>query len=848
MNIREYEVKVKLPKELKPLETMAYNLWFAWNSSATALYKNIDEKIWEESEHNPIAVISSLTSEKCKNLMNDDVFMSSLHDVYENFQQYMNLPRWFKKAHKNSSDMLVAYFSAEYGIHESVQLYSGGLGILSGDHCKSTSDMGIPLVAVGLLYRNGYFHQHISSDGWQQERYPYNEFFMMPLTKATDSNGRDIILDMKIGERNVKIRVWKLRVGLMDIILLDTDLPENDPDDRIITGKLYDGDSNMRIRQEIVLGVAGCRALAACGLKPTVYHLNEGHPAFVSIERLKMLIEDGVDPRLAIEIVRKSTLFTTHTPVPAGFDVFSVDQIKRYLSGLYEPVGINLNMLMSFGRKDRGNPNEPFNMAVAGINLSTYRNGVAKLHGEVSREMFHSMWSQAVLSQVPIGHVTNGVHLPTFMSSDMKNILSRYVSEDWAAKPYHFDIWERVHNIPDSVLFDMKRNQRERLVSFIRRTIKETIRKSGGSAKELLEAEDVLNPNVLTIGFARRFATYKRAYLLFMDEERLKSLFRDPERSIQFVIAGKAHPKDNEGKEIIKKIIHIARKPEFRNHIVFIEDYDIEVARYMTRGVDIWLNNPRRPMEASGTSGMKAAANGALNLSILDGWWDEGFNGKNGWAIGSGEEYPDSGYQDYVESMEIYNTLEKEIIPLFYAKDKSGMPREWLGMIKENLRTVPSFFNTSRMLMDYANQYYVPLHKLQKEFNANNYEEAKKYIDWYNKVLDKWDGVAFLGTDVEAPKGFIPNEKVKFNANLNINGTDAEYLGVFAVVEYDGVSGNLQNPEFIRLKCDKNDAGECTFSANYVLSRAGKFKVGFLVTPFHKFLKNPFELNKAKWA
>ncbi|MDE7169176.1 MAG: alpha-glucan family phosphorylase, partial [Mucispirillum sp.] len=733
-------------------------------------------------------------------------------------------------------------------IHESVQLYSGGLGILSGDHCKSTSDMGIPLVAVGLLYRNGYFHQHISSDGWQQERYPYNEFFMMPLTKATDSNGRDIILDMKIGERNVKIRVWKLRVGLMDIILLDTDLPENDPDDRIITGKLYDGDSNMRIRQEIVLGVAGCRALAACGLKPTVYHLNEGHPAFVSIERLKMLIEDGVDPRLAIEIVRKSTLFTTHTPVPAGFDVFSVDQIKRYLSGLYEPVGINLNMLMSFGRKDRGNPNEPFNMAVAGINLSTYRNGVAKLHGEVSREMFHSMWSQAVLSQVPIGHVTNGVHLPTFMSSDMKNILSRYVSEDWATKPYHFDIWERVHNIPDSVLFDMKRNQRERLVSFIRRTIKETIKKSGGSAKELLEAEDILNPNVLTIGFARRFATYKRAYLLFMDEERLKSLFRDPERSIQFVIAGKAHPKDNEGKEIIKKIIHIARKPEFRNHIVFIEDYDIEVARYMTRGVDIWLNNPRRPMEASGTSGMKAAANGALNLSILDGWWDEGFNGKNGWAIGSGEEYPDSGYQDYVESMEIYNTLEKEIIPLFYAKDKSGMPREWLGMIKENLRTVPSFFNTSRMLMDYANQYYVPLHKLQKEFNANNYEEAKKYIDWYNKVLDKWDGVAFLGTDVEAPKGFIPNEKVKFNANLNINGTDAEYLGVFAVVEYDGVSGNLQNPEFIRLKCDKNDAGECTFSANYVLSRAGKFKVGFLVTPFHKFLKNPFELNKAKWA
>ena len=811
----------------------------------TACNKNINEKLWEESEHNPLAVISALTMDDCKRLMDDDVFMASLNDVYEDFQQYMSLPRWFNKAHKNASDMLVAYFSAEYGIHESVQLYSGGLGILSGDHCKSTSDMGIPLVAVGLLYRNGYFHQYMSSDGWQQERYPYNEFYLMPLKRAEDKNGKEITLEMKIGERNIKIRVWKLKVGLMEIVLLDTDVPENHPDDRIITGKLYDGDSNMRIRQEIVLGVAGVRALAAMGLHPTVYHLNEGHPAFVSIERLKQLIEQGIDMRLATEIVRKSTLFTTHTPVPAGFDVFSMDQIKQYLSGIYEPVGINLNMLMSFGRKDRSNTAEPFNMAVCGINLSTYRNGVAKLHGKVSREMFHSMWSQAILSQVPIGHVTNGVHLPTFMSSDMKNILSRYVSEDWSSKPYDFDIWEKVNNIPDNVLFDMKRNQRERLVSFIRRTTKETIHKNGGSASELLAAEDILNPDALTIGFARRFATYKRGYLLFMDEERLKRLFSNPERPIQFIIAGKAHPKDNEGKEIIKQIIHIAKKPEFRKHIVFIEDYDIEVARYMTRGVDIWLNNPRRPMEASGTSGMKASANGALNLSILDGWWDEGFNGKNGWAIGAGEEYPDNGYQDYVESMEIYNILEKDIIPVFYAKDKSGMPREWLKMVKENLKTVPSYFNTSRMLIDYANQYYVPLHELQKEFNANSYEEAKKYLNWYNQILDRWDGVSFISSEVEVANGFVPGETVKFKAQINTNGTAAEHLGVFAVVEYDGESGNLKNPEFIRLYQEKSSD---MFSESYTLTRSGKLKVGFLVTPFHRFLKNPFELNKAKWA
>ena len=453
--------------------------------------------------------------------------------------------------------------------------------------------------------------------------------------------------------------------------------------------------------------------------------------------------------------------------------------------------------------------------------------------------------AQAILSQVPIGHVTNGVHLPTFMSSDMKNILSRYVSEDWSSKPYDFDIWEKVNNIPDNVLFDMKRNQRERLVSFIRRTTKETIHKNGGSASELLAAEDILNPDALTIGFARRFATYKRGYLLFMDEERLKRLFSNPERPIQFIIAGKAHPKDNEGKEIIKQIIHIAKKPEFRKHIVFIEDYDIEVARYMTRGVDIWLNNPRRPMEASGTSGMKASANGALNLSILDGWWDEGFNGKNGWAIGAGEEYPDNGYQDYVESMEIYNILEKDIIPVFYAKDKSGMPREWLKMVKENLKTVPSYFNTSRMLIDYANQYYVPLHELQKEFNANSYEEAKKYLNWYNQILDRWDGVSFISSEVEVANGFVPGETVKFKAQINTNGTAAEHLGVFAVVEYDGESGNLKNPEFIRLYQEKSSD---MFSESYTLTRSGKLKVGFLVTPFHRFLKNPFELNKAKWA
>lgn len=847
MNIREYEVKITLPEKLKPLETVAYNLWWAWNTPASALYKEINEELWEESGHNPITVISSLTKEDCNRLLNDEVFMANLQDVYESYKKYMSMPKWYSKAYKDQSDMLVAYFSAEYGIHESVELYSGGLGILSGDHCKSTSDMGIPLVAVGLLYRNGYFHQYTNSDGWQQEKYPYNEFFNMPMKPAQDEKGKDIYVSVKIGQRNVNIKVWKMQVGLMTLILMDTDLQDNHPDDRVITGKLYDGDSSMRIRQEIVLGVGGCRALVACGLKPTVYHLNEGHPAFASLERIKLLMEEGVDFRLATEIVRKSTLFTTHTPVPAGFDVFSIEQIKEYLSDIYSAVGINLNLIMNFGRINRTDTSEPFNMAVAGINLSTYRNGVSELHGDVSRRMFHSLWSNAVLSKVPIGHVTNGVHLPSFMSTDFKNILNRHVSEEWYTKPYNFDIWEKIQNIPDNVLFDVKRNQRERLVSFIRKRMKETIKRSGGSVNELMSAEDILNPDALTIGFARRFATYKRAYLLFTDEARLLKIVSNPEKPVQFVIAGKAHPKDNGGKEIIKKIIHIARKPEFRKHIVFLEDYNIEVARYLTRGVDVWLNNPRRPMEASGTSGMKAAANGALNFSILDGWWVEGYNGNNGWAIGAGEEYPNDDYQDYVEGMEIYDKLENEIVPTFYSKDKTGIPRTWIGMIKENLRTIPGFFNSSRMLMDYTNQYYVPLHKLNKEFTANGVSEGKKYMDWYDQILEKWDGVRFADTNVES-KNFAPEEKVKFSCKIDANATPPEHLGVFAAVEFGGDSGNMNDPELIRLEYSGKDGDLCVFKGEYKLNKAGKFKAAFLITPYHLFLKNPFELNKVKWA
>lgn len=849
MKVYEFNVKTKLPDKLRPLESIAHNLWYGWTWEARELFRMINYDLWEECGHSPVAVLSRLTEKDFSRLTADPVFMNYMDNVHERLNEYKMLPKWFDLAHEGKAEegMCVAYFSAEYGIHESCKLYSGGLGVLSGDHCKSASDLGIPFIAVGLLYRNGYFHQYLNTDGWQQESVPYNEFHRMPLRMVKNGEGEPLRVNVKIDQRDVAVKIWEMRIGVINLYLLDTDDVGNHSDDRKITGQLYGGDSDMRLKQEIILGIAGTRALVAMGLKPTVYHLNEGHPSFASLERIRQYVADGISLKKAAEIVKKSTLFTTHTPVPAGFDVFSSEQVNKYLGPIFAETGFNINQLMGFGRENPFDETEGFAMAICGIRLSTFRNGVSALHGKVSREMFKKLWNNALDEYVPIGHVTNGVHLPTFIAENFKTLYTRYMSEAWIYKPYDFSVWEDIEKIPDSALFEAKEKQRNRLVMFARERLKKHYIKSGGTASEISKADDVLRSDCLTIGFARRFATYKRGYLLFMDEERLAKILNDPERPVQIIIAGKAHPKDNGGKEIIKKIFHICRKPEFRDKVVFIEDYDMEVARHLAHGVDIWLNTPRRPMEASGTSGMKIAANGGLNFSILDGWWDEGYNGETGFAIGAGEQYAREEYQDHIESMEIYDKLENEIVPLFYSRDRIGIPREWMHMMKQTIKVCAAFFNTSRMVMEYTDKYYMPLHELYKEVSGNGYENIDKYLEWKDDVISGWDSVGFSYTNVQSDSMEMGSEIV-FEASITSPKINHEYLDVFAVVDFDGESGVLKDPEFVKLRFTEGSSGGYYYRTDYRIERAGKMKVGFAVLPGHSFVKNIFELNLVRWA
>jgi len=849
MKVYEFNVKTKLPDKLRPLEAIAHNLWYGWTWEARELFRMIGYDLWEECEHNPVWVLSKLTAKDFNRLIADPVFMNFMDNVYEKLNEYKMLPKWFDLAHegKREEGMCVAYFSAEYGIHESVKLYSGGLGVLSGDHCKSASDLGIPFIAVGLLYRNGYFHQYLNTDGWQQQSVPYNEFHQMPIRLMEDDKGEPITVSVKVAQRDVTVKIWEMKIGVIYLYLLDTDVMTNHPEDRKITGQLYGGDSEMRIRQEVILGIAGVRALVAIGKKPTVFHLNEGHPSFASLERIRQYVAEGLPLRKAAELVKKNTLFTTHTPVPAGFDVFSLDQINKYLGPVFQETGFNINQLMGFGRENPFDETEGFAMAICGIKLSTYRNGVSALHGKVSREMFKNLWNNALEEYVPIGHVTNGVHLPTFIAENFKTLYTRYMSEAWVYKPYDFSVWEDIEKIPDSALFEAKEKQRNRLVMFARDRLKKHVIQSGGTASEISKADDVLRPDCLTIGFARRFATYKRGYLLFMDEERLSKILNNPDMPVQIIIAGKAHPKDDGGKEIIKKIFHICRKPEFRDKVMFIEDYDIEVARHLAHGVDMWLNTPRRPMEASGTSGMKIAANGGLNFSILDGWWDEGYNGETGFAIGAGEQYDKEEYQDYIESMEIYDKLENEIVQLFYNRDRMGIPREWMHMMKQAIKVCAAFFNTSRMVMEYTDKYYIPLHNLHKEVAGNNLDNIDKFLDWKENVISGWDAVNFSYTNVKSDNIEMGAE-VLFEASVTSPKINHKELSVYAVVDFDGESGVLKDPEFILLDHvdDSNDGHY--YKVSYKIEKAGKMKVGFAVLPVHEYIKNIFELNLVKWA
>jgi len=674
------------------LNDLAYNLKWSWTPSTAELFSHIDSENWQKTKHNPVLLLKQISDERLRMLLADKSFVDRVNQEHDSLQRYLEANNtWFSENY-GARDFSVAYFSAEFGLVECLPIYSGGLGVLAGDHLKSASDLGIPLVGVGLLYKNGYFFQKIDENGWQQEEYPDINYLHTPLTLVTDMSGNRVIGEVDVADAVVKFQIWKARVGRVDLYLLDTNLEENQAPYRDITDKLYGGDSEKRIQQEIVLGIGGIRALRMLGLYPQVYHMNEGHSAFLVLERMREMIQDmGKSFEEALETVRSTNVFTTHTPVAAGHDYFSIDLIKRYLQSYINKLGISFEQLLALGRKRPEDENELFCMTVLALKASGKNNGVSKLHGRVSQEMWRSLWPELPVEDVPIGYVTNGVHAPTWLSSSLRDILSD--SEG------NID-WQKILEVDDELLWRLHKELKRQLIELVNSRSK--IGKLGN-----------LTEDVLTIGFARRFATYKRATLLFSDEEKLAAILNNPQHPVQILFSGKAHPRDNGGKELIQKIVQLSKREPFLGKIAFIEDYDLEIARHLVRGCDVWLNNPVRPMEASGTSGMKASMNGVLNASTLDGWWAEAWESSNkgsdgfGWAIGDGKVYESPEVQNEVESRAIYELLEASIIPLFYDRDEKGIPRKWVRMVKEAVYSLGPKFTTDRMLKEYVEGFYM---------------------------------------------------------------------------------------------------------------------------------------------
>ena len=740
--IKTLNVKPLIPEALKGVGELSRNLWFVWNYDAENLFRSMNPDLWEETRENPVELLVRLKQNELKGLAMDEGFCAHLARVKQEFDRYMSEKPDSRVFGDKRTPFLVAYFTAECGVADCLPVYSGGLGILSGDHLKSASDLNLPIVGISLAYQKGYFRQYLIQDGWQMESYPVNQFNLMPMGLVRDPQGNPIKISIDLKGEVVKVQAWRVNIGRTVLYLLDTNLRENSEWARSITSQLYGGDREMRIRQEIVLGVGGVRMLRAIGLQPAVYHMNEGHSAFTAFERIRELREErGLSFNEAVELVRVTSVFTTHTPVPAGIDTFHPDLVRAYFESFAKSMGISIHVLLGFGRQDPRSKDEEFSMAVLALRLSSWINGVSRLHGVVSRKMWQRIWPRTPESDLPIVHVTNGVHIPSYISKGMAENFDRYLSPRWIEDADNVKIWERVNRIPDTELWRTHERGKERLVAFTRIRLKQQLVKRGASNRELALADEALDTETLTIGFARRFAPYKRAYIILKDIERLERILTNEKRPAQVIFAGKAHPQDQQGKELIKQIIQTSKRESLRRHMVFLEDYDMDIARAMVQGVDIWLNTPRRPNEACGTSGMKAVANGALHLSILDGWWDEGYDREIGWAIGNGEEYDDHVFQDDLESRALFDILEKEILPIFYDKGPDGIPRRWVTMMKASMHKLCPVFNTHRMVSEYWDRFYVPAAERGAQLVENEWKSLRNLAQWREKVMYNWANV-----------------------------------------------------------------------------------------------------------
>lgn len=843
----------RLPKALARLQELAYNMRFAWDHETIALFRRLDADLWEDVYHNPVRMLGLISQERLESAVKEPAFMANFERVLTQFDEYMAAQNtWFDSRYKDLKKRpVIAYFSMEFGITECFQNYSGGLGILSGDHLKSASDLNIPLVGVGLLYQEGYFQQYLNADGWQQESYPINDFHNLPLRLELDKDGNPLKVSVQLPGRPLWAQIWRVQVGRVRLYLLDTNIPDNQrEEDRSLTDRLYGGDRRTRIRQEILMGIGGIRTLDLLGLRPDICHMNEGHSAFLSLERTRQLMhEKGMSFNEAKEIIAASTVFTIHTPVPAGLERFGFDLIDEHFTDYMRELGLSREQFIDLGRENMGNY-ELFSMSVMALKFSYGANGVAQLHGRVSREMWQWMFPGVPTTEVPITAITNGVHVQTWTSREMGTLFDRYLDPDWRNTPADPEMWSAIDNIPDAELWRTHERRRERLVAFCRTRLKQQLIQRGASQSEIELADEVLNPDALTIGFARRFATYKRATLLFQDLDRFDRLVNNPEHPVQFIFAGKAHPHDNGGKELIRRIVEVSRMPKFRHSIVFIENYDMNVARYMLQGSDVWLNNPRRPKEASGTSGMKGIYNGCLNMSILDGWWAEGYAPQVGWAIGAGEEYaePDWEDQDRIESNALYYIFENDIMPRFYNRGRDGLPRDWIAMMKNGIQEMAAFFTTNRMVQQYTDQFYMENFNRIQDMLANDMSSGRDYANWRNKLENIWNQVAVLNVGI-GDKTAKVGTKTEITATIRLGELSPENVKVqlyFGSLDTRGdiVDGNAQNMEVM----DDKGNGVYTFKTSHHYEHAGDQGLSVRVLPYHPYMHTSFQSKLITWA
>ncbi|MCL4848556.1 MAG: alpha-glucan family phosphorylase [Acidobacteria bacterium] len=850
--IKTFHVRPALPARLAALEELAYNLRWSWDHETISLFRRLDRDLWEDTGHNPVLLLGSLPQERLEQAAEDEAFLAHLDRVTASLRDYVaNGTTWYEKRHGHASRPLVAYFSMEFGLTECLPIYSGGLGILAGDHLKSASELGVPLVGVGLLYQKGYFRQYLTSEGWQQERRPVNDFSVMPLKPFHTADGAPVHVTLDLAGRTVVVRCWRVQVGRVTLVLLDTNIPENPPDLQDITDELYGGNSDMRLHQEIVLGVGGIRALLALDLSPRIFHMNEGHCAFLGLERIRYLMgKHQVSFHEALEIVTTSGLFTTHTPVPAGIDTFSPEQMDRYFGSYREAFGLSREAFLDLGRSQPGHHDAPFNMAVLAMRTASAVNGVSRLHGRVSRRMWQVVWAGVPVEEVPIGYVTNGVHPQSWISDDMRTLYDRYLGPRWAEQPGDTAVWARSAQIPGEELWRTHERRRERLVGFCRRRLAAQLSTRGASATERAAAEQALDPEALTIGFARRFATYKRGTLLFRDPERLARILNAADRPVQVLVAGKAHPHDEPGKALIRDIVQMARRPEFARRIVFLEDYDQIAARYLVQGVDVWLNTPRRPLEASGTSGMKAAFNGALNLSILDGWWDEGYSPDIGWAIGRGEEYEDHEYQDRVEAGALLDLLEHEIVPLFYTRGADDVPRGWVARMRSAITALCPVFNTNRMLHQYVVGGYVPADERRARLEDDHFRRARALAAWKARVRAHWREVRVTSVDVVLPPHTQVGHDVVVRATVHTGSLGPDDVAPQVCLGRLHEGREIVQPGIVPMQASAASprAADTVFEATVPCRTSGTQGLTVRVLPRHEDLGHPHEMGLIVWA